>query len=137
MRKLSPSTAAPTIASLRLTLAGWFGMIALGVIVALTQGKREWIFAVVTASIALVIGYWLWKRRSKAALVVTVVLGGLQFIEQVIYSIADLTASGVWAEHQASKGVTTISDLFGALASGVVVVGATIGLLQQRRNRSA
>lgn len=137
MRKLSPSTAAPTIASIRLTLAGWFGLVALGLIVALTQGKREWIFAVATASIAVVMGYWLWKRRSKAALVVTVVLGGLQFIEQVSYSIADLTSNGVWADHQASKGVTTISDLFGALASGAVVAGAASGLWQRRRNRSA
>ena len=136
MRKLSSSTAAPTIASIRLTLTGWFGMVAFSVIVALTQGKREWIFSIATASIALVMGYWLWKRRSKAALVVTVVLGGLQFIEQVSYSIADLSFSGVWAENQASEGVTIISDLFGALASGAVLVGATIGLWQRHRNRS-
>ena len=133
MKNLSPSTSAPTIASVRLTIAGWFGMVAFSVIVALSQGKREWIFAVATATIAVVMGYWLWKRRSKAALVVTVILGGLQFIEQVSYSIADLTSSGVWADHQASKGVTTISDLFGALASGAVVAGSTSGLWQRRR----
>lgn len=137
MRKLSSSTGAPTVASIRLILAGWFGMVAFSVIVALTQGKREWIFSIATASIALVMGYWLWNRRSKAALVVTVVLGGLQFIEQVSYSIANLTSSGVWAENQASKGVTIFSDLFGALASGAVVVGATVGLWQRRRNPSA
>ena len=133
MRKLSPSPPAPSIASIRLTLAGWFGMVALGVIVALTQGKREYVFAAVTACIALVMAYWLWKRRSKAALVVTVVLGGLQFIEQISYSVADLSTSGVWAEHQASKGVTTISDLFGALASGAIVAGGASGLWQRRR----
>ena len=137
MSKLSSDAQAPLITSIRLTLVGWFGMVALGLIVALTQGKREYIFAAVTASIALVMGYWLWKRRSKAALVVTVVLGGLQFIEQISYSIADLTSSGVWADHQASKGVTTISDLFGALASGAVVVGATSGLWQRRRAHRA
>ena len=136
MRKLSPSMAAPTIASVRLTLAGWFGMVAFGLLVAFTQGKREWLFAAVTIGLALAMAYWLWKRRSKAALVVTVVLGGLQFIEQVSYSIANLTTSGVWAENQASKGVTTISDLFGALASGAVVAGAASGLWQRRRNRS-
>ena len=136
MKNLSSSAPAPSLASIRLTIAGWFGMVALGAIVALTQGKREWIFAVATATIAVVMGYWLWKRRSKAALVVTVILGGLQFIEQVSYSIADLTSNGVWADHQASKGVTTISDLFGALASGAVVAGSTSGLWQRRRNRS-
>ena len=133
MKNLTPSAPAPSLASIRLTIAGWFGMVALGVIVALTQGKREYVFAAVTASLALAMAYWLWKRRSKAALVVTVVLGGLQFIEQISYSVADLSTSGVWAEHQASKGVTTISDLFGALASGAIVAGGASGLWQRRR----
>ena len=136
MKNLSPSTAAPTISSVRLTLTGWFGMVAFSVIVALSQGKREYAFSAATAIIALVMSYWLWKRRSKAALVVTVVLGGLQFLQQVGYSVADLSSTGVWAEHQASKSVTTISDLFGALASGAVVAGAASGLWQRRRNRS-
>ena len=137
MRKLSSSTAAPTIASIRLILGCWLGMIALNLIVAITQGKREWILSIVMATLALVMGYWLWKRKSKAALVVTVVLGGLLFIQLLSYSIADLTASGVWDHHNVSKGVTTISDLFGALASGAVVAGAARGLWEQRRNRSA
>ncbi len=133
MINLTSSAPAPSIASIRLTIAGWFGMVAFSVIVALSQGKREYLFSAATATIALVMAYWLFKRRSKAALVVTVVLGGLQFIQQVSYSVADLSSSGVWAEHQASKGVTTISDLFGALASGAVVAGAASGLWQRRR----
>jgi len=137
MKNLSPSTSAPTIASVRLTIAGWFGMVAFSVIVALSQGKREYAFSAATATIALVMAYWLWKRRSKAALVVTVILGGLQFIEQVSYSIADLSSSSVWAENQASKGVTTFSDLFGALASAAIVAGSASALLQRRRAHRA
>ena len=112
-------------------------MVAFSVIVALSQGKREYAFSAATAIIAFVMAYWLWKRPSKAALVVTVVLGGLQFLQQVGYSVADLSSTGVWAEHQASKGVTTISDLFGALASGAVVAGAASGLWQRRRAHRA
>ena len=133
MKNLSPSTAAPTIASVRLTIAGWFGMVAFSVIVALSQGKREYLFAAATAMIALVMAYWLWKRRSKAALVVTVVLGGLQFIQQISYSIANFSADSVWLETTASKSVTTFSDLFGALASGAIVAGSASGLWQRRR----
>ena len=135
MKNFPPSQPAPSIASIHLTIIGWFGMFAFSVIVALSQGKREYLFSMATAIIALVMSYWLWKRRSKAALVVTLVLGGLQFIQQVSYSVADFSSTGVWAEHQASKSVTTISDLFGALASGAIVVGSTSGLWQRRRAR--
>ena len=137
MKNLLPSTATPTVASLRLTIAGWSGMVIFSAIVALSQGKREYAFSAATATIALVMAYWLWKRRSKAALVVTVILGGLQFIEQISYSIADLSNSGVWPEDQASKGVTTFSDLFGALASAAIVAGSANALWQRRRDRRA
>lgn len=137
MKNLSPTTAAPTIASLRLIIAGWSGMVAFSVIVALSQGKREYLFSIATATIALGMSYWLWQRRSKAALVVTLVLGGLQFIEQVSYSIANFSNSAVWPEDQASKSVTTFSDLFGALASAAIVAGSASALWQRRRARRA
>lgn len=127
MTTLLPANSSPSLGSIRLTMAGLFGMAVFGVVVAATQDSIEWLFVAVTVGVALVLATWLWKRRSRAALVTTLVLGGLQFLEQVAYSVADLSNTGA-AVHS-----PTLADLFGALVSGAVVAGAASGLWQRRR----
>jgi hypothetical protein len=114
--------------SVRLILGGWAGLVAFGAIVAVTIGRAkpsELAFAAATIATSLVLAAWLWKRPGRAALVGSLILGGLQLLEQTGYSVADLTDSG-------SNTGTTLADLFGLVASAAVVTGAVIGLAQRR-----
>lgn len=108
---------------LRLTLAGWLGLLIFAILVAVFRGPDEFAFAAVSGVIAVAIGTWLWRRRSRAARIVSLVVGGLEALEQGGYSVADLTS-------RAGAG-TTAADLFGLLAALAVVVGS--GLLLARR----
>jgi hypothetical protein len=116
MDSFATQTSHPQIRSVRLTLSGWAGLVVFGALVAATQGLRELPFAAVTIVVALVLATWLWKRRSRAALVTTLMLGGLQLLEQTGYLVA-----------------TTLVDLFGLVASAAVVAGAGAGLVGRRR----
>jgi hypothetical protein len=126
MDSFATQTSHPQIRSVRLTLSGWAGLVVFGALVAATQGLRELPFAAVTIVVALVLATWLWKRRSRAALVTTLMLGGLQLLEQTGYLVADLTGSG-------GDIATTLVDLFGLVASAAVVAGAGAGLVGRRR----
>lgn len=122
------TTGRPSLPFLRLTLAGWAGLVVFGALVLVEHGRDELVFAAITVGVALVMAGWLRNRQGRAVLVASLVVGGLQLLEQGGYSVADVTAN----DTDAGK---TVVDLLGLVASAAVVAGAASGLRQRRRPR--
>jgi uncharacterized membrane protein YjdF len=111
--------------SIQLTVLGWVLFVCFAVLVAV--GSREVSSAVVFGAVGVAMGTWVWLRRSLPALIVSFILGLLHTIEQLAYSVADVS------DHHAG---TLLADLFG-LVAGLCIVAGSVLALRSRSNSPA
>lgn len=111
--------------SIRVVIAGW-GLTFLFAVLFLTNGQDELLAAVLYWLVAVIMATWVWRRRSRPALVVSLVLGLLHAIEQVAYIASDVNGNNAGA-------VTLVADIIGLIGGVLLVAGATAAL--SRRNR--
>jgi hypothetical protein len=108
-----------------LTVLGWalfgiFGLLALAI-----NGSRELVSAMVFVVVAMAMGAWVVARRSRPALIVSLVLGLLHTLEQVAYLVADIGAKHV-------DGAAVAADALGLVAGLLIVVGSVLALAARR-----
>jgi hypothetical protein len=65
----------------RVALVGWALVVLVAILMLVFRGSEEAGPAVVFAAIALAVGAWLWFRDSRAALIVSLVLGVLWLLQ--------------------------------------------------------
>ena len=109
-----------------LYLSGWVGLAVFGAVVVVVRGSSELPFAIVVAGLAVGLCVWYQMTSGKAAVIVGLVLGTLLGLEQAGYVVADLTSS------DGSLG-TAVLDALGLAASALIVAGAVLGLVGNRR----
>jgi hypothetical protein len=115
---------------MRIVLAGWAGMLLLAALFVPIEGMDEARSAIVFGLIALGMGSWVWRRGSRPALVVSLVLGVLQTAEQVAYTIADVG-------YVLDRPAVLVGTVVGLIAGICLVVGSTLELAARRRTRRA
>lgn len=108
---------------IRIVVAGWCCMLVLAatILIDAHEVRSTLFFSLIATGMAL----WVWARASIPALVTSLVLGVLQTMEQVAYTISDHTA----VLHTAALIVGT---LFGIAAGACLVVGSTLALAARR-----
>src|SRR3954454_4575902 len=104
---------------IRIVVAGWCCMLVLAATIMIDahEVRSTLFFTLIATGMAL----WVWARASIPALVTSLVLGILQAIEQIAYTISDPTA----VLHTPALIVGT---LFGIAAGACLVVGSTLAL---------
>jgi hypothetical protein len=112
----------------RLVIAGWAVTFLFGVLV-LFGGQDEFPFALVHWLVALVMAAWVWRRRSRPALVVSLALGLLLGAEQAAYIASDVTDTPV------NAGIL-LGDIVGLVAGVLLIAAATAALLRRSWQKS-
>jgi hypothetical protein len=103
--------------NLRLIIGGWAVFVLMAVLVIAVRGRDHVANMLVFVVIALAMGIWVAWRRSRAAVVTSLVLGGLHTLQQTAYLLAGITGDDVDAAEVAVDVVGLISGL-------ILVVGA-------------
>lgn len=115
----------PTVPpALRVLLAGWALFVLMWLLVVVVRPDDAVPVAVFVA-LGLLLAVWVVRRRSRAALVTSLVVGILHTLEQVAYTVAELGAEPV------ETSVVAI-DLLG-LVSGLLIAGGAAAALRARR----
>lgn len=112
-----------------LVLAGWAVVVLVAILMLVLRGREEAAPAVVFALVAVVVGAWVLRRESRAAMITSLVLGLLWLLQFVAYTVADTM------DDDASVGIF-VADVVAVFGGMILVVGA-IQALVQRRRRSA
>ena len=112
-----------------LVLAGWAVVVLVAILMLVLRGRDEAAPAVVFALVAVVVGAWVLRRESRAAMITSLVLGLLWLLQFVAYTVADAM------DDDASVGIF-VTDVVAVIGGVILVVGA-IQALVQRRRRSA
>ena len=114
--------------NLRLVIGGWSVFVLMAVLVIAVRGTDHVANMLVFVVIAVAMAAWVARRRSRAAFVTSLVLGGLHTLQQIAYLIAGITGDDVDAAEIAVDAV--------GLASGVLlVIGAGRAVIGSRRQR--
>ena len=114
--------------NLRLVIGGWSVFVLMAVLVIAVRGSDHVANMLVFVVIAVAMAAWVVLRRSRAAFVTSLVLGGLHTLQQIAYLIAGVTGDDVDAAEIAVDAV--------GLASGVLlVIGAGRAVIGSRRQR--
>lgn len=108
---------------LRVVLAGWCCMLVLAATILVDAHEVR--SAIFFSSIAIGMAAWVWLRGSKPALVISLVLGVLQTLEQVAYTVADVT-------DVLHNPTLIVGTLFGLAAGACLIVGSTLALAGRR-----
>ncbi len=114
--------------NLRLVIGGWSVFVLMAVLVIAVRGSDHVANMLVFVVIAVAMAAWVALRRSRAAFVTSLVLGGLHTLQQIAYLIAGVTGDDVDAAEIAVDAV--------GLASGaLLVIGAGRAVIGSRRQR--
>jgi hypothetical protein len=105
-------------------------VIVVAILMLIVRGSAEAGPALVFSAIALAVGAWVWRRDSRAALIVSLVLGALWLLQFAAYTIADLVGDDF------SLAIFVV-DLVAVAAGIAVVVGAIRALLGRGRSAAA
>jgi hypothetical protein len=112
--------------NLRLVIGGWAVFVLMAVLVIAVRGDDHVANMLVFVVIAVAMATWVARRRSRAAVVTSLVLGGLHTLQQTAYVLAGITEDDVDA---AEIGV----DVVGLLSGLLLVVGAVRAVSRSRR----
>lgn len=105
----------------RLALVGWALVMLVAILMLVFRGSEEAGPAVVFAVIALAVSAWLWFRDSRAALIVSLVLGVLWLLQFIAYTIADVGGDEFEVE-------IFVTDVIAVAAGAAIVWGSWRGL---------
>lgn len=111
---------------LLLILVGWAAFVLMSLLVIAVRGSDHVANMLVFIAIAVAMATWVARRRSRAAVVTSLVLGGLHTLQQVAYVIAGITGDDVDAAEIAV-------DIVGLVSGLLLVVGATRALTRSGR----
>lgn len=89
------------------------------------RGREEAGPAVVFAAIAVVVGGWVWRRESRAAMIASLVLGLLWLVQFAAYTVADVRSD----EAETAIFVTDVI----AVVGGVLLVAGAVQALRRKR----
>ena len=112
--------------TVRLTLIGWATVLAFAAAVLISRGSDELGPAIVYGALAVGMGFWVWKRQSRAALVTSIAIGALHLLQQVGYSLAG-------AADDPFEAATFVIDVLAVPGAALIVAGAAGTLIQRRR----
>ena len=112
--------------SLRLIIGGWSVFVLMAVLVIAVRGSDHVANMLVFIVLAVAMATWVARRRSRAAVVTSLVLGGLHTLQQVAYVIAGIADDAVDAAEVAVDVVGLVSGL-------LLVVGATRAVTRSGR----
>jgi hypothetical protein len=110
---------------LRVAASGWLLTAVFGGTVLAMKGSKELAAGLVLIVVGLLMAWWLLARRSRPAVITSLILGALQLLEQVAYSAADFGDKHLSA-------TTTGADIFGSVAALAIVVGSVMALVTRR-----
>ncbi len=108
----------------RLVLVGWALVVLVALLMLVFRGSAEAGPAIVFAVIAMAMSAWLWFRPSRAAWIVTLVLGALWLLQFAAYTVADVTDD----EFEAAIFLTDVI----AVVAGIAIVWGAIRGLRER-----
>ncbi len=108
--------------AVRLAVIGW-GLVIVyaGAVLVGPEGLKG---ASVFFAVAVILGAWVWLRRSRPALAVSLVVGVLFTVEQAAYVVGDTSPLELGR---------LVADLIGLVAGVVVVTGSVLALRARRR----
>ncbi len=112
--------------NLRLIIGGWAVFVLMAVLVIAVRGRDHVANMLVFIVIGVAMAAWVALRRSRAAVVTSLVLGGLHTLQQSAYLLAGVTENDADA---AEIGV----DVIGLLSGLLLVVGAARAVSRSRR----
>lgn len=110
----------------RLILTGW-GLVLLVAVLMVVARSEELGSAIAFAAIAVAMSAWLWLRKSRAAIITTLVLGILWTVQFVAYTVAGFTG-----EASEDQVLILIGDVVGIIAGAFIVLGATKAFIRVR-----
>ena len=110
-------------------MVGWGVVVLVAILMLILRGSAEAGPAVVFAVVALGVGTWLWRRRSRAALITSLVLGILWLLQFVAYAVADLVDEDF-------DVALFLVDLV-AVAGGVAIVSGAVAALRRAKTRAS
>jgi len=114
--------------NIRFVIGGWSVFILMALLVIGVRGRDHVANMLVFVVIAVAMATWVARRRSRAAVVTSLILGGLHTLQQIAYLLAGVASDDVDAAEIAVDAV--------GLASGVLlVVGAARAVTGSRRQR--
>ena len=111
---------------LRLILVGWAVFVVMSLLVIAVRGSDHVANMAVFIALAVAMAVWVARRRSKAAVVTSLVLGLLHTLQQSAYLVAGATGDDIDAAELAVDAVGLVSGL-------LIVAGAIPALSQVRR----
>lgn len=111
---------------LRLVLVGWLSVLLFAIAVVVARGVGELGAMAVFAAVAIAMGSWVWRRRSRASLITSLVLGVLHAVEQVAYSVAEATSDPF-------DPAIFVIDVVAFVGAVLIVAGAAAALVRRRR----
>ncbi len=112
--------------NLRLIIGGWAVFVLMAVLVIAVRGSDHVANMLVFVVIAVAMAAWVARRRSRAAVVTSLVLGGLHTLQQTAYVLAGITGDDAdFAE--------IAVDVVGLVSGLLLVVGAARAVSRSRR----
>lgn len=115
--------------SFRLIVIGWLSVIATAIAMAVVRGEGEYAPAAVFGAVGVAMTVWVWRRRSKASAITSLILGLLWTVQFTAYAAAGLLKEEFEAD------VFAI-DAFSMVGGIVLVVGAARAIVEARRHRA-
>jgi hypothetical protein len=113
----------------RLLVMGWLSVIVVAIAMAIVRGQGEYGPAAVFGAVGVGMALWVWRRRSRASAVVSLVLGVLWTVQFAAYAAASVVAD------EFEPDVFAI-DAFAVVGGIVLLTGAARAVMEARRDRS-
>ena len=110
--------------NLRLILGGWAVFVLMAVLVIAVRGRDHVANMLVFVVIAIAMAAWVARRRGGAAVLTSLVLGGLHALQQTAYVLAGLTGDDVDAAEVAVDVVGLVSGLLLVVGDARAVSGS-------------